>query len=218
MDYQEAVALQRELAARVRLEDDHGPVRLIAGVDVSMARFALEGYAAIVLLSWPELEPVEVATVRHALEVPYIPGLLSFRELPLVLRAWEKLKRQPDLVVVDGHGVAHPRGLGIAAHLGVTLDLPALGCGKSILVGRYHDLGATRGSRAPLVYRDRTVGWALRTKDKVNPVFVSAGHRLSHASAVRWVLDTGRGYRLPEPTRRAHLAANEARVRGDSPG
>lgn len=212
----EARKLQTRLAAEVRCEDDLPPVKLIAGVDVSMQRFATEGFAAIVLLDVPSLEVVEVASVRMPLTLPYMPGLLSFRELPLVLAAWEKLTRRPDLVMVDGHGIAHPRGLGIAAHLGLALDVPALGCGKSVLVGRHEPVGPARGSREPMIYRDKVIGWAMRTKERANPVYVSCGHRVSMETAVRWVLETGRGYRLPEPTRQAHLAANAARVTASS--
>jgi deoxyribonuclease V len=211
----EAVALQRELALQVRCEDDLGPVKFIAGVDVSMNRFSPDGYAAIVVLSVPELEVVEVAGAKTALAMPYIPGLLSFREIPLLLEAWSKLKQKPDLLMVDGHGIAHPRRLGIAAHLGVYLDVPALGCGKSILSGRHAPLPPERGAMAPLVHHNEVVGYALRTKNKVNPVFVSCGHRVSQETAVRWVLECARGYRLPEPTRQAHLASNQLRREGE---
>jgi deoxyribonuclease V len=206
-----AVALQRDLAAAVVREGDPGPVRLVAGVDVSMNRFDTEGHAAIVVLALPDLEVVEVATASATLGMPYIPGLLSFRELPIVLAAWDRLREAPDLVVVDGHGIAHPRRLGIAAHLGVVIDRPTIGCAKTLLVGAHDPLPAARGSRAPLVHKGEEVGVALRTKDRVNPVFVSVGHRIGIDAAVRWILELGRGYRLPEPTRRAHLAANEAR-------
>lgn len=211
----EAVALQRELAAQVRCEDDLGPVGLIAGVDVSMNRFSPDGYAAIVVLSVPELEVVEVAGAKTALAMPYIPGLLSFREIPLLLEAWAKLQHKPDLLMVDGHGIAHPRRLGIAAHMGVYVDVPAIGCGKSILSGRHAPLPPERGAMAPLVHHNEVVGYALRTKNKVNPVFVSCGHRVSQETAVRWVLECARGYRLPEPTRQAHLASNQLRREGE---
>jgi deoxyribonuclease V len=211
----EAVALQRELAAQVRCEDDLGPVKLIAGVDVSMNRFSPDGYAAIVVLSVPDMQVVEVAGAKTALAMPYIPGLLSFREIPLLLEAWGKLEHKPDLLMVDGHGIAHPRRLGIAAHLGVYLDVPAIGCGKSILSGRHAPLPPERGAMAPLVHHNEVIGYALRTKNKVNPVFVSCGHRVSQETAVRWVLECARGYRLPEPTRQAHLASNQLRREGE---
>lgn len=210
---QEAIALQRELAARVRCEDDFPPPRWIAGVDVSTSRGAEDGYAAIVVLRVPELEIVDVAEARMPLPMPYIPGLLSFREVPVALAAYARLKVEPDLIMVDGQGRAHPRRFGIACHLGVLLDKPTIGCAKSILVGTHDDLPPERGSTAPLVHRQEVVGVAVRTKNKVNPVFVSCGHRISMESAVRWVLDCARGYRLPEPTRQAHLASNAFRLR-----
>lgn len=211
----EAVKLQKELAASARCEDDLGPVRTIAGVDVSMNRFSPDGFAAIVVLSVPDLQVIEVAGAKTKLAMPYIPGLLSFREIPLLLEAWKQLKTIPDLLMVDGQGIAHPRRLGIAAHLGVYLDIPAIGCAKSILVGRHEPLAPERGSRQPLVHHGEMVGYAVRTKDKVNPVYVSCGHRVSQETAVRWVLECARGYRLPEPTRQAHLASNALRREGE---
>lgn len=210
----EAIALQRELASQVRCEDDLGPVRTIAGVDVSMQRFADEGFAAIVVLSLPDLEILEVAGARLPLSMPYIPGLLSFREVPLVQAAYERLTVKPDLIMVDGQGRAHPRRIGIACHLGLVLDTPTIGCAKSILVGTHEPLEEAKGSTSPLLHHGETVGYAVRTKDRVNPVFVSCGHRVSHQTAVRWVLECARGYRLPEPTRQAHLASNALRKAG----
>lgn len=208
----EAIAMQRELASRVRCEDDMPPVRTVAGVDVSTSRGSAEGDAAIVVLSWPDLEVVDVAHARMRLPMPYIPGLLSFREVPLALAAYERLTVQPDLIMVDGHGRAHPRRIGVACHLGILLDKPTLGCGKSLLVGTHDPLPPERGNTAPLLHRSEVVGYAVRTKNKVNPVYVSCGHRISPETAVRWVLDCARGYRLPEPTRQAHLASNAFRL------
>ena len=209
----EAIARQRELATRVVTHDDLGPVRTIAGVDVSSNRFDRTGYAAIVLLEVPSMRILEVAEAAEPLRMPYIPGLLSFREIPVLLAAWQRLGQQPDLLMVDGHGRAHPRRLGIASHLGVVLDVPAIGCAKSILVGRYEQLGEKQGDTAPLIAKGERVGYAVRSKDRVNPLFVSCGHRVSDETAVQWVLDCARGYRLPEPTRQAHLASNVVRRR-----
>ncbi len=208
----EAIAMQRVLAARVRCEDDFANVRTVAGVDVSTTRGSAEGDAAIVVLSWPDLEIVDVAHARMRLPMPYIPGLLSFREVPLALAAYERLTIPPDLIMVDGHGRAHPRRIGVACHLGILLDKPTLGCAKSLLVGTHDALPPERGSTAPLIHRSEVVGYAVRTKNKVNPVYVSCGHRISAETAVRWVLDGARGYRLPEPTRQAHLASNAFRL------
>ena len=209
----EAVALQRELAAQVRCEDDFGALRTIAGVDTSMERFSDDGHGAIVVLSFPEMAILEVAEARLTLPMPYVPGLLSFREAPIIVAAWEQLKTKPDLLMVDGQGIAHPRGLGIASHVGLLLDVPTVGVAKSILCGTHGELAPTKGSTSALVYKGKTIGFALRTKDKVNPVFVSCGHRVGMETAVALALSCARGYRIPEPTRQAHLAANVARKR-----
>jgi deoxyribonuclease V len=212
------LAIAREaqiaLAARVMTVDAFGPVRLLGGVDISNTRFDPENrvFAAVVVLAWPGLEVVATASaVRHA-AMPYVPGYLGFREVPALLAAWEMLAVKPELVLVDGHGIAHPRGLGIAAHLGVVLDVPCIGVAKSPLVGRAEGtLGAEPGAEAALIWKGRRLGTVLRTRRRANPLYVSPGHRVSEAGAVEWVKRCGTGYRLPEPTRQAHLAANAAR-------
>jgi deoxyribonuclease V len=207
----EARALQRSLAGRVlaRGDLDEGAVRFVAGVDVSAGpRGSNDGRAAVVVLAYPGLEPVEQVVERARINFPYVPGLLSFRELPLVLPAFERLRTRPDLVVVDGQGIAHPRRFGIAAHLGVLLDLPAIGCAKSRLTGTpAGPLAAEQGARVPLRDRGETVGYELRTRTGVKPLYVSPGHRLGPEAAAGWVLRLTRGYRLPEPTRLADRAA-----------
>ncbi|WP_149538373.1 deoxyribonuclease V [Siccirubricoccus phaeus] len=205
---------QQALAALVVAEDRHGEVRRIAGVDVSNTRFDPESrvHAGIVVLSWPELEKLDEASAVQRAAMPYIPGFLGFREVPALLEAWGKLSLLPDLLLVDGHGIAHPRGLGIAAHLGVVLDVPSIGVAKSPLVGRpAAPLGEAPGATAPLEWQGRQLGTVLRTRARANPLYVSVGHRVSLAGALGWVRRCGRGYRLPEPTRLAHLAANAAR-------
>lgn len=209
-------AEQERLAARVVREDDFGPVGLIAGVDISSTRFDPEKlvHAAIVVLSWPDLTLVAESAATQRATMPYIPGFLGFREVPALRAAWERLGTQPDLVMVDGHGVAHPRGLGIAAHLGALLDVPSIGVAKSPLVGRAASpLPEEPGAEVPLVWKGVRLGTVLRTRRRSNPLYVSTGHRVSEASAVEWVQRCLRGYRLPEPTRRAHLAANAERRR-----
>lgn len=207
----EAVALQRAWAERVRCEDALGEVRTIAGVDVSTQRWSDDGFAAIVVLAFPSFEVIEVAQARMRLAMPYIPGLLSFREIPILLAAWERLETDPDLIMVDGQGRAHPRRLGIASHLGILLDRPTIGCAKRLLTGQPGELAPARGSLAPLMAGREQVGYAVRTKDRVNPVYVSCGHRVSNETAAQWVLACALGYRLPEPTRQAHLASNALR-------
>jgi deoxyribonuclease V len=209
----EAIALQRDLAARVRCQDDLGPIRTVAGVDVSTNRFSDVGYAAIAVLQLPDWRVIEVAEARVDLPMPYIPGLLSFRELPAVLAAYRTLSAEPDLLMVDGHGRAHPRRCGIASHLGIVLDRPTIGCAKSLLVGQYDPPGPEVGEQAALCDRGEEIGRVVRTKRRTNPLFVSCGHRVSLETAVHWVLEGARGYRLPEPTRQAHLASNALRRR-----
>jgi deoxyribonuclease V len=209
----QAVALQRELAARVVREDGFTRVSTIAGVDTSIR--AERVHAVISVFSFPGLEPLESARHEREVDFPYVPGLLGFREVPALLAAFERLSTRPDLVLVDGHGLAHPRRFGIACHLGVELDLPTIGCGKSLLVGEHREPGPRRGARTRLVHRDEVVGYALRTRERVKPLFVSIGHRTSLATAVRVVLACTRGFRLPEPIRAADREAGEQR---DGPG
>ena len=161
--------------------------------------------AAIVLLTYPALELVERHVYEEPIRMPYIPGLLSFREAPCVLGAYAKLKQQPDLVMVDGAGIGHPRRIGIASHLGLWLDLPTIGCAKSILVGKYKeaDLGEEAGSWVPLMDKQEVIGAMVRTRTRVNPMVISLGHRISLETSVKYVLACSKGYRLPEPTRQA---------------
>jgi deoxyribonuclease V len=215
-DLDAAKAAQLALAARVVRRDAHGPVSRIAGVDISSTRFDPEKlvHAAIVVLALPDLKPVAESAATLRASMPYIPGYLGFREVPALLAAWEALGEKPDLVMVDGHGIAHPRGLGIAAHLGALLDVPSIGVAKSPLVGKpAAALAEEAGASVPLVWQGTRIGTVLRTKRRSNPLYISIGHRVSEESAVAWVQRCLRGYRLPEPTRRAHLAANAERRR-----
>jgi len=212
-----ARALLPELAARVETSDRLEAVRILGGADASATRFDPERavHAALVVLDLPGLRPLaEAGAVRRG-GLPYIPGLLGFREVPALAEAWARLDPKPDLVLVDGHGVAHPQGLGIASLLGVVLDVPTIGVAKSVLVGKLAGpLPETPGAVAPLVWKGREIGVALRTRRGANPLYVSAGHRVSLPTVLDWVRQTLRGYRLSEPTRLAHLAAAALRRRG----
>ncbi len=210
----DAVALQRQLAGRVDTRTPLTRCELVAGADVSYGRFSDLIFAGVVVIKSPELVIVEKKGAVRETPFPYVPGLLSFREAPALLEAFAKLESEPDAVMFDGQGVAHPRRLGIASHVGLWLERPSLGCAKSVLTGKARELGHRAGSVAPLVDKGDVVGEAVRTKDGVQPVYVSAGHRIDLPSAVRVVLQTCKGYRLPEPTRQAHLYVNELRRQG----
>lgn len=199
--------MQVSLAKKVVAGDEGITPRLVAGVDISSPGSRGIARGAVVVLSYPELDLVEVKTVEREVTFPYIPGLLSFREAPLILAACEELSSVPGLVLVDGQGVAHPRRLGLASHLGLFLDVPTIGCAKSILCGGHRPVAESAGSSAELVDNGDVIGAAVRTRTGVKPVYVSVGHKISLAAAMKWVLDCCRGYRLPEPTRLAHLAA-----------
>jgi len=204
----EARAIQLRLARLVSRKNEVPRPRLVAGVDISAPRFQGKVRGTVVVLSYPELEVVEIGAVEQTVDFPYIPGLLSFRESPVILAAYEKLRSKPDLILVDGQGIAHPRRFGIASHLGVLLDVPTIGCAKSLLCGTHDVLGPEAGSTAGIEHEGEIIGMALRTKANVRPVYVSIGHKVDLAAAVSWVSRCCRGYRLPEPTRLAHLAAS----------
>jgi len=201
-----------DLRDRLVLKGGPRRVRLVAGADLSYAKWSDRFFAAVVVLELAGLQVVEEVTLEGKSPFPYIPGLLSFREGPLLMRAFRRLKSRPDLVLFDGHGIAHMRGFGIASHLGLLLDLPSIGCGKTRLVGEHDEPGEKFGDQTPLVHKRRRVGAVVRTREKVKPIHVSPGHRIGIEPAVRWVLSCCGGYRLPEPTRQAHLLSNRARV------
>lgn len=204
----EARSIQLNLASLVARENQVGRPRLVAGVDISAPRFQGRVRGTVVVLSYPALEVAEIGVVHQKVDFPYIPGLLSFRESPVILAAYERLKLKPELILVDGQGIAHPRRFGIASHLGVLLDTPTIGCAKSLLCGGHGSLGVEAGCAAEVEHDGEVIGMALRTKTGVKPVYVSIGHRVDLAAAVAWVNRCCRGYRLPEPTRLAHLAAS----------
>ncbi len=217
--YREAVAIQEELRGRLILQDDGlaDPLRTVAGADISYGRGSDLFFAAVVLMSYPELTLLEEATLSARVSFPYIPGLLTFREGPPLIAAFAKLNQPPDFILFDGQGIAHPRGIGLAAHLGLIFDLPAIGCAKSRLVGTHAPVGEKRGDWTRLINQEKQVGAVLRTRDRVKPVFVSQGHRIGMEKAVALVLACCRGYRIPEPTRRAHLAVNRLRMEHRAP-
>jgi deoxyribonuclease V len=204
----QAFEIQRKLAGVVSRCGDICNPRLVAGVDISAPDAHGFARGAVVVLSYPELELLESKTVTKSLDLPYIPGLLSFRESPLILAAAETLSLTPDLVLVDGQGIAHPRRLGLASHLGILWDKPTIGCAKSRLCGRHEPVGEEPGCFAELLDNGEVIGAALKTKTGSNLLYISIGHKIDLAGAIKLVLNCCRGYRLPEPTRLAHLAAS----------
>jgi len=214
--YREALEIQEDLKGRLVEQGPPGPPRTVAGADVSTARGDDTVFAAVVLFTFPDLELKEVSRAVGRASFPYIPGLLSFREGPVLLSAFLGLQDRPDCVIFDGQGIAHPRGIGLASHLGLLLDLPTVGCAKRRLVGTHDPVGEKAGDRAPLYHEGREVGVVLRTKDRTRPLFVSPGHRMDIEGAVGIVMACRRGYRLPEPVRQAHLEVNRMRLRVDA--
>jgi deoxyribonuclease V len=198
-----AIALQKRLRPHLILAGGPRAPKTVAGADLAYDLETDRLYAVVVVLSFPALELLETVSVVRRVTFPYVPGLLSFREAPAVLSAWKRLRRPADLLLCDGQGIAHPRGIGLASHIGLVLDVPTVGCAKSLLVGTHGPLGRRRGSTSPLRHDGRVVGAAVRTRDGVNPLYVSPGHRVGIAAAVRLALACGAGFRVPEPTRLA---------------
>lgn len=215
MAAKEAISLQKILAHRVCLDGRlPEPIRYVAGVDVSYRRGGVEFFAAVVVLQLPDMKIVEQVTASDRVTFPYIPGLLSFRELPVVLQAFKKLQAIPDVVLVDGQGIAHPRHLGLASHLGLWLDRPTVGCAKSRLCGEHDPPGRQRGDRVPLVFENAIVGTVLTTRNGIKPMYISPGHLLDVSASAELVMNCLGRYRVPEPTRLAHHLANLARRNG----
>lgn len=206
VSYRQAVDIQNTLRRRLVTAPLPKRPRLVAGADVAYSRRTQRVYAAVVVVELPSFETVETVGVARRATFPYIPGLLSFREIPPLVKAFEGLKETPDVLVFDGHGLAHPRRFGLACHAGLLLDVPSLGCGKTRLVGAHGPVAARRGASPPLMLDGEQVGSVVRTRAGVKPVFVSLGHRADLASAVELVLALATRYRLPEPQRRAHQA------------
>ena len=223
----EAAQVQANLRERLVLVWDRRPITTIGGVDISIKTDPADGQgtgsarAAIVVLQYPNLKPLEAVTADAPLVFPYIPGFLAFREGPAVLGAWEKLKNKPDLLMFDGQGIAHPRGIGIASLMGLWLECPTIGVAKSKLYGRHEEVGPRRGDRAKLVGKNgNVIGTVLRTREKANPLYISPGHLIDVEHATEFVLACCTGYRLPEPTRWAHKVAGGEKLstgNGDQP-
>ncbi len=214
VSYREAIHIQERLRSNVSLINSTREVNSIAGADVAYSKRGQEGIAAMVVLSYPSLDLLDEASVKGSVPFPYIPGLLSFREAPLLIEVFQRLQRLPDVVLFDGQGIAHPRSFGLASHMGLLLDLPSIGCAKEKLVGDFGDVGSQPGSTTPLMLGGKIIGAVIRTRKGVKPVFVSPGHRIDLETSTELVLKTCIGFRLPEPLRRAHLMVKRIRSQG----
>jgi deoxyribonuclease V len=201
---EEAIQIQDNLRQSIVLKNTFSTVRTIGGGDVSYRKEGNLLFGATVVVSFPKMETLEIATGVGKIPFPYIPGLLSFREGPILIKTFQKLKIRPDIMIFDGQGIAHPRGMGLASHLGLWFDLPSIGCAKTPLLDQLVSPKPSKGSFELIRRGGKGVGAALRTKDRVRPVFVSPGHRVDLLTSIRFILESCQGFRIPEPLRRAH--------------
>ncbi len=201
----QAIQIQKELAGKIIRKGSPRKVRTIAGCDIAYDPKTGQCFAGVIVFEWPGLAVKEKAISIQAVTFPYVPGLLSFREIPALLAAIRKLKLKPDLFMVDGQGIAHPRRIGLASHLGLWLGCPTIGAAKSRLIGEYKNPGLKTGAFSPLKQGKETIGAVLRTRSGVKPIFVSVGHKIGLKSAKQWVMKTAKGFRVPEPTRQADI-------------
>jgi deoxyribonuclease V len=209
--YKEAVRIQKCLKDKVILKKINKRIKYVAGLDVSYAKGSNKMWAGVIVLDFPSLGKTEERWSQKKVSFPYIPGLLSFREIPALIDALRKIEIEPDLIFCDGQGIAHPRGLGLASHLGVLLNKPTIGCAKSLLVGKYNQVGEHKGDYVYLRHQNRVIGAVVRTKSKVKPIFISPGYGIMLNDCIKFVLETCLTYRIPEPTRQAHLLVNSVR-------
>jgi deoxyribonuclease V len=208
----QAIAYQQELRGQIRIEPLTQPITTIAGADISFNKYSEVVYAGIVVFSYPDLKIIGNATAISRTSFPYIPGLLAFREVPALLEAWDKLTNKPDVMVLDGQGIAHERRLGIATHFGLVTGVPSIGSAKRRLYGKYDEPANIPFAENPMYDKGELIGTAIRSKRNCNPIFVSPGHRVSIEQSVQIIKNCIRGYRIPEPTRQAHLLVNQIRV------
>ena len=207
----EAVAVQNELRNKLMLSEKELHPGFVGGADISLNLYSTTIYAGIILLSFPQLKPVAYSLVKAETRFPYVPGFLAFREVPALVKAWSQMLLKPGVLVVDGHGIAHPRRMGIATHFGTLTRQPSIGCAKNLLFGKYAEPGAMRGSFSAIMDKDETLGYALRTKNNVAPVFVSPGNLTGVDNSLQFMLKCMGKYRIPEPTRQAHELVNKFR-------
>ena len=213
VNYKEAVEIQKRLKKQIILKNSFKNLngKLIAGADVSYDKEIDRFYAGVVVFELQTMQKIEEVTASGKVSFPYIPGLLSFRESPILLRAFSKVKKTPDIIILDAQGIAHPRGIGLASHIGLLLNKPSIGCAKTRLIGEYDNVGKEAGYYSQLTIKGKAVGVVLRTRKNVKPVFVSPGHKIDLATSIDLVLKSCRGYKLPEPTRQAHNLVTKVR-------
>jgi deoxyribonuclease V len=204
VNVEEAIQIQQNLRNRIILQKTFSEVKTIGGGDVAYSEDRNSLFAAIVVLSFPKMETLEIANAHGEIPFPYIPGLLSFREGPILIKAFQKLKIKPDVMIFEGQGIAHPRGIGLASHMGLWLDLPSIGCTKTPLLSDFIYPDPSKGSFESIRKEGREVGVVLRTKDKVKPLFISPGHRIDLQTSIQMILTACTKFRIPEPLRKAH--------------
>ncbi|MFQ5862227.1 MAG: deoxyribonuclease V [Candidatus Brocadiales bacterium] len=215
VSYKDAVLLQKELRGRLIIKSLPGRPRIVAGADVSYSKLTSKVYASVIIMDFRSMSVIEEASATAEATFPYIPGLLSFREAPVLLKAFSRINRVPDVVLFDGQGIAHPRGVGLASHMGLIIGKPSIGCAKKLLLGEHRPIGDKVGAFSYILHKRRRIGAALRTREGVKPVFVSPGHKIDVASSIRIVLESCRRYRLPEPIRKAHNLVTLLRVHAE---
>lgn len=204
----EAKAIQSDLRDKINLDPLTAPIQTIAGADISLNRFSEIIFAGIVILRYSDLQPIAYSMVESKTSFPYVPGFLAFREVPALVQALAQIPVKPDVLMIDGHGIAHPRRMGIAAHFGALTGTVTMGCAKNILFGKWQEPGILKGDYRPITNKEEVIGYALRSKFKTNPVFVSPGNRMSLQDSLEIAIRCAGNYRLPEPTRRAHEFVN----------
>ena len=205
---EQARAVQNQLREHIELLPLQTEIRTIAGADISLNRFSEVIYAGLVVLRYEDLKPIACSLVKGLTRFPYVPGFLAFREVPALVRALEQMPINPDVIMVDGHGIAHPRRMGIAAHLGALTGIPTLGCAKKLLFGKYTEPEQQKGAYEPIKDKEETIGFALRTKSRVKEVFISPGNKMSRNDSLQIAMHSIGNYRIPEPTRKAHEFVN----------
>lgn len=208
----EATLIQQQLRGHLNLEPFQKDIKTIAGADISLALYSETVYAGLVVLSYPELQPIAYSLVKSSTIFPYVPGYLAFREIPAILKAYEQFPVKPDVIMFDGNGILHARRMGIASHFGVLTGAVTMGCAKKKLAGKYAEPGYLKGEYTPVTDQGEVIGYAVRTKDNIKPVFISPGHQMSLEDSLSLELQCTRKHRLPEPTRHAHEYVNRFRI------